>query len=335
MRITPELLQKLARDQVAKSLHQYDDIIAVYLTGSVLVGEPLLGGSTDIDMVLVHKENPSVERDVARISHEISLDMVHHHQSFYAFPRRLRLNPWLGQALSTHASILYDTDHWMEYIQAGVGTQFGLPENIFGRALPMVEQARSIWFDLEDSQELALNIWFDQYFKAVGLSANGVAVLQGNGLTNRRFLVDFPARVEALGKPELHGLLLGLISAGRASNEFLTEWREPWESVLVAIGKEANCPVNLHPCRRSYFLAAYDALIESGSPYLALWTLLETWSMAIRTLGEIKPHQNAWLGFLADMGFNDKEKLRHVADLDAFLDEVEATLEGWKNNYGL
>jgi hypothetical protein len=41
------------------------------------------------------------------------------------------------------------------------------------------------------------------------------------------------------------------------------------------------------------------------------------------------------LGFLADMGFTDKEKPRHVADLDAFLDEEEAALEGWKTSYGL
>jgi hypothetical protein len=57
--------------------------------------------------------------------------------------------------------------------------------------------------------------------------------------------------------------------------------------------------------------------------------------MAIRNLWEIKPHQNAWLGFLADMGFTDKEKPRHVSDLDAFLDEAAAALEGWKNSYGL
>lgn len=335
MRITPELLQKLARDQVTKSLRQYDDIISVYLAGSVLDGEPLLGGATDIDLVLVHRDQPPLEREVARISQEISLDMVHHHQAFYAQPRRLRLNPWLGRALSTHASILYDTDHWMEYIQAGVGTQFNLPEYIYGRSLPMVDQARSLWFDLENPQELAPNLWFDQYFKAVGLAANGVAVLQGNGLTNRRFLVDFPTRVEALSRTELHGRLLGLLSAGQATREELLKWREPWHNALLAVSKLPNSPVNLQPCRHAYFLNAFDAFLDSGTPHLTVWMLLETWSMAVKPLWQVQEHKSAWLDFLSYMEFDQENHPRHVANLDAFLDEVEATLDGYKNSFGL
>ena len=109
MRITPELLQKLARDQVTKSLRQYDDIISVYLAGSVLDGEPLLGGATDIDLVLVHRDQPPLEREVARISQEISLDMVHHHQAFYPNPAACALT-LLGRALST-TPVSHDTDH--------------------------------------------------------------------------------------------------------------------------------------------------------------------------------------------------------------------------------
>ena len=81
MRVTPDMLVKLAKDHLARRMRQPNDIIAVYLTGSVLRPEPLLGGTTDIDMVIIHKENPAVAREVLRVSTEVSFDIEHHHQS--------------------------------------------------------------------------------------------------------------------------------------------------------------------------------------------------------------------------------------------------------------
>ena len=44
MRITQELLIKFAQDYVTKQIRKPNDIVAVYLTGSVLTSEPLIGG---------------------------------------------------------------------------------------------------------------------------------------------------------------------------------------------------------------------------------------------------------------------------------------------------
>ena len=167
MNITNELLMKLTKDFVTKRVRPANDLVAIYLTGSTLRGDPLLGGTTDIDLVFVHKEDPVVEREVQRISYEVSFDILHHHQSYYTFHRRLRLNPWLGEALNNRHSILYDTDHWLEFIQAGVGNQYLSPESVYSRALPFAEKARSQWFDLEDPQEIDFTNWADLYFKAV------------------------------------------------------------------------------------------------------------------------------------------------------------------------
>ena len=84
MRITQEMLIKIAKDHVAKRIRKEKDLVAVYLTGSVSGGEPLLGGSTDIDMIFVHKEEPPLKREVLRVTYEISLDIEHHHQSLSA-----------------------------------------------------------------------------------------------------------------------------------------------------------------------------------------------------------------------------------------------------------
>ena len=85
MRINSEMLTKTARDHVARRLRQPNDIVAVYLTGSVTSAEPLLGGTTDIDMVFVHKEDPAQPREVLRVTYEVSLDIEHHHQSMDLF----------------------------------------------------------------------------------------------------------------------------------------------------------------------------------------------------------------------------------------------------------
>lgn len=335
MRITQDLLRKLALDHVNKRILQESDIVAAYLTGSVLTPEPLLGGSTDIDIVLVHKNDYFVEREVARISHEISLDIVHQNQSFYTNQRNLRLNPWLGKALRTHASILYDTDHWLEFIQASVSAQFDRPEYVYGRALPLLEKARSLWFEIEESNEGNFQEWFTSFLQAVGLAANALAVLNGIGLTTRRFLVDFPERVTILGNPGINDALLRVICSENATVGQMQAWRLPWESALEAAGVDVDCPVNINPNRKHYFISSYDAMIESGSHHFALWPLMETWTQAIKVLWQEKSQQAAWLGFCADLGFSPESKTNHINDLDAFLDLVEVTLENWKTGFGL
>lgn len=335
MRITQELLLKLARDNVQKLLRLHKEVVAVYMTGSILTPEPLLGGTTDIDLVFVHKEQPPVKREIVRISYEVSLDIVHHQQSVYSFHRRLRLNPWLGRALTTHASILHDTDYWLEYIQSGVSAQYNNPENIFGRAQPMAEKARTIWFDLEEPQEYEVHVWFEQYFRAVGLAANALAALNGPALPTRRFLIEFPQRAEALGQPGLYQSLLGLIGADLVSHEHCTTWREAWQSALVAASKARNCPPDLHSARKAYYLQSCDAMLESGSYQAAFWPMLDTWSQAVKVLWEEIPHREAWLAFCEELGFVPDHYKARVASLDAWLDTVELILDNWKNEYGI
>ena len=335
MHITPELLIKFAKDYVTRQTHRPNDIVAVYLTGSVLTPEPLIGGTTDIDLVMVHKEDPALEREVQRVSYEISLDIQHHHQSFYTFHRRLRLNPWLGYALCSHNSFLYDTDHWLEFIQAGVSAQFDAPETIYARTQAIAERARQLWFELGDPQELPFEIWVDQYFKAVGTAANGLAVLSGPALTTRRFLLEFPQRAEAAGRPELSEALLQLLSREPLTQALYDQAKPAWQQALQAISKQPDCPPNLSLVRKAYFLNACDAMAESGSAPAAFWPLIETWREAIRHLEDKAPHQAAWEQFLETLGMQEESKDEQMSRLDHFLDQVEDVLAEWKEAYGL
>ncbi len=335
MYISSELLNKLAREEVARATRGQHDIVAIYLTGSALTEEPLLGGTTDIDLVFVHKEDPPIEREVRRLSYEVSYDIQHHHQSFYTFHRRLRLNPWLGPALSSHQAILYDTDHWLEFIQAGVSSSYDRPETVHARALPFAERARQQWFDLGDPQEIQYSAWADLYFKTVFNAANAIAAISGPALTTRRLLLDFGPRAESVGRLPQAGALARLVGTEEASLDLYQEWRPCWEAALTAAGQAPDCPPSLLPVRKPYYLAACDAMVESGSLHAALWPLLESWRLAAQTLNEDAAQQEAWLAFLAELGFKPENKTALISALDAFIDEAQNVLTEWKTNYGL
>ena len=53
MRVTRESLIRIAKETAQERAYNDKNIIAAYLIGSLLTEDPLLGGVTDIDLVLV------------------------------------------------------------------------------------------------------------------------------------------------------------------------------------------------------------------------------------------------------------------------------------------
>lgn len=335
MQANQEILYKLAREYIARKTRSSNDLVSVYMTGSVLRGEPLLGGTTDIDLVMVHKEHPALEREVRRVSNEVSFDIQHHHQSFYAFHRRLRLNPWLGEALCSHDSVLYDTGHWFDYIQAGVSSQYNSPENTYRRALAFAEKSRQEWFELDDPQEIPFSAWVDLYFEAVYAAANAVATLSGPALTTRRLFLEFPGRAENIGQLSLAGDLFRLICADFGKTDLYKTWRPVWEEAMNAVSKHPHCPPELSAARKAYFLSAADAIAEGGSAHAAFWPMLESWRGAIQVLAGEGDYETRWHQFLAELDFREETKAQKSSQLDAFIDAGENVLADWKARYNL
>ena len=59
MRLTRETLIKIARDTAEQRVQISRRIICIYLVGSVLSDSPLLGGTTDIDLIIIHDSEPA------------------------------------------------------------------------------------------------------------------------------------------------------------------------------------------------------------------------------------------------------------------------------------
>ena len=334
MRITQEMLIKIAKDHVAKRARREKDLVAVYLTGSVSEGESLLGGSTDIDLIFVHKEEPALKREVLRVTYEISLDIEHHHQSFYTYHRRLRQNPRIGFSLCNHQNILLDHDHWLEFIQASVSSRFDSPENVYGRSEQFGESARTLWFDLDDPQEVKWEDWMSLYFKTIGAAANAIACLNGPALTTRRFMLNFATRAESLDRLPLVGELTRLLGNENMNEDLFKEWRPVWEETLDAANEQDDCPANISKVRKAYFLQSVDAMAESGTLHAVLWPMIETWQQALTCL-ESEKHHLRWQSFLSELGFQEEQKEELLRDLDHFIDQSEHLLEDYRNQYNL
>src|SRR5512134_1908821 len=99
MRINRETLLKVAEQTVAQRVRNERDIMAAYLSGTLLEESYMLGGTADIDLTFLHMDKPSTEREVRRLTDEVHLDMSHYDQRDFSQARKLRLHPWLGPTI--------------------------------------------------------------------------------------------------------------------------------------------------------------------------------------------------------------------------------------------
>jgi hypothetical protein len=332
MRITREALLKLAQDTATQRARGDLDILAVYLHGSLLDDEPLLGGTADIDLFFVHNDEPVIEREIVRISDEVHLDITHYARRLYRQTRELRLHPWLGPTLYG-CKILYDPQHFMDFTQASVRGQFNRPDQVLGRVMPQVEKARQIWLSLTsprggpDSETVSL------YLRAVGLIANAIAGLSEKPLTERRLLIGFPKRAEAVGHPGLYPGLLGLLGGPTVDASAMRAWLPGWRMAVDALSGDEISP-RLSPPRRPYYFRAFDAMLDGEQPLGILWPLLRTWTQAVSILPEDSPAHGPWKEAVTHLGLLGEAFPSREAALDAYLDQVEELLEDWARENG-
>jgi hypothetical protein len=333
MRITPSLLHKIARDTVEQRKRQDHSLLAVYLTGSLFAGNPLFGGTADIDLFFVHDERVSPEREIQRLTDEIHLDIAHHGRDDYSQARNLRLRPWMGYNI-INCTIMYDPQHFMDFTQASVRGQFEQPENVLGRAQGQAEHARQTWLSLHDQKAEPQIAQVVQYLRAVGQAANTVACLSGPPLTDRRFLRRFPDRAAVVGRSGLYAGLLGLLGGVQANEESLEAWIESWERAYQALPAE-QAPARLHPDRFAYYRRAFDSLMGGDSPQDVLWPLLRTWLEVVSLLPEDSPPVAEWQEVFSTLGLLGPGYRERVAALDAYLDSVEELLDEWGQRRGI
>jgi hypothetical protein len=171
------------------------------------------------------------------------------------------------------------------------------------------------------------------YLKALENAANAIAVLNGPPLTERRFLLQFPQRAQAVGRPGLAGGLVDLFMPEKPDAETWQMWLENWRTAFSAASQQPDCPPRLHPCRQLYYERAADALF-SDHPEAAVWMLLRTWTLTLTSLPEDSSLLIAWENACLSCGLGGSEFNHRLASLDTYLDSVEETLDIWAQQNG-
>jgi hypothetical protein len=292
----------------------------------------LLGGTADIDLVFVHYDGVITPREIKRLTDEVHLDIAHHDRSEYRRTRALRVHPWMGPTIY-RCKILYDPQHFMDFVQASVRGQFNRPENVMQRAQSQAEHARQIWFELDalEGEPDIENV--QMYLRAVEHAANAAACLNGPPLTERRFLLRFPGRAQDLRRPGLYPGLLGLLGAPRVEAGALNAWFPAWEDAYRAIPEDQR-KQRLHLDRFHYYRGAFDKIVGGENPHDVLWPLLRTWIDAVVTLPDESETRRQWEDEVRTLGLYGMDFRERVAALDAFLDMVDEVLEDWARASG-
>lgn len=333
MQITTELLHKYAQNTVEKLTRADYTILAAYLTGSIVTEEdPFIGGTADIDLVLIHIGSPEVPREILPLNEDIHYDVAHHAQRDYSERIALRTHPWLGPILS-EAITIYDPQHFMGLTQASVRGLFHRPNNAIQRAQAQLDKARERWFGFQPAPPDPGPEQVLDYFRILDSAANAIALLAGEPLTERRFLINFKNRANHIKRPGLYPGILGMLGAHKVDVQRLASWARAWENIFNALPKEARHPC-LHPHRRNYYVKAFGAILDSEQPENIMWPLLRTWTLAAASLPSGDPGLQAWKDAFQQLGLLRTGFAERILALDAYLEQVEAALEAWRTEEG-
>lgn len=334
MRIDRDTLIKIARNTVQNRVKSNRNITCIYLTGSLLQEEPLIAGTTDIDLIFVHSTEPPVEREIIKYTDEVHIDIAHHNQGIYDQPRRLRTDPWLGSFMCADPIHLHNIQYWFEYTQASICSQFSRPENVIGRSRWFAEKARKTWSAMYERSDTTFPARMHNYWNTLEDAGNAIAVLTGHPLTERRFLLQFADRAERVGRRGLAPGLVDLFMDEVPADDDWENWINDCESSLEALYTAEKYPLRLHPNRKAYYLDVIKAF-QSSQPQAALWLLMRIWTLSISSLLKNESHLPQWLDACEKLNLSVENLADRLDALDVYLDSVEEAVDDWASRHGV
>ena len=336
MRVSRESLIRIAKETAQQRAFNDRGIIAAYLTGSLVSKEidPILGGTADIDVIMVHAEEPMYRREFVKLTPDFHVDISHRAKAEFKKPRELRLDPWLGWEMYDPL-LLFEREKFFEFVQAGLraGFEFNAPAPALRRSRLLLSQGRQAWRKLLEVEDVVTPKDVNQYMESLFQAVNAVAELSGPPLHERRLLLEFASRAETAQRPEMNAALIHLLGAADLDPAVMNTWLPDWKVAFEAAMGNVDVDARIHPVRVNYYEKAIQAMLAGDTPHAALWPLLQTWTLAADVLPE---HAlDAWHNVCAQLGFTGAGIEAHANGLDNFLDEVEALLDELATQHGL
>jgi hypothetical protein len=294
----------------------------------------MLGGTTDIDIILVHADEPKHRREFVKLTPDFHLDIGHRAKAEFKRPRELRLDPWLGWEMYD-PMLLFEREKFFEFVQAGLraGFEFNAPAPALQRSRLLLAQGRQIWRELLEVKDTVTPQDITQYMKAVYQAVNAVAELSGPPLQERRLMLDFAPRAVTAQRPGMNADLTDLMGASALEASQIAAWLPEWKLAFEAATENSRVEARIHPARLNYYEKGINAILASENPQAALWPLLHTWTFAVDVLPEHAV--DAWRSACSQLGLTAAGLEERVAGLDHFLDEVEVLLDDLAREHGL
>ncbi len=334
MRITRQSLIRVAKETAQERAYNNPDIVAAYLAGSLLRDDPMLGGTTDIDLVFVHDQPQQHRREIIKLTPDFHIDIQRRSREEFKSPRELRGDPWLGHELYD-PMLLFEREKFFEFVQASLraGFEFEGPPLVLQRSRALQSQARNVWLALSEGETKPAQQRIVEYFQAVYLAANSMVELNAAPIAERRLLLDYPDRIQPLEKPDLYGGLLGLLGASHVTAETIDQWIPEWEAAFSAASQVDGTDPRIHPARFNYYEKAIKSMLSGDTPIAALWPLIHTWVLAAASLSG--DQLKLWRTAFGDLELIGSSFTQRLQDLDHFLDEIDIVLDAYAAAYGL
>lgn len=327
MRVTRDKLIDLAKSETKKRA-EGSALISAYIIGSVASGNPILGGTADVDLVLIHNIEPPVHREFLALSEHFHLDITHHSSDLYQKPTDLRVDPWLGPSIC-EPLFLHDPAHFFERAQAGVRGRFHREDYVYARAQAFLMRAREL------KSPLLLNGHFvREYLKILIEGTNALATLAGFPAAGRRVALILEARLESLGGNRFFERFLDLLGAQHASGELVENWVAQWDHCERSSFRDDD---QSRVSRYHYYRSGFDAVLDQGRVEIVLPVLLDRWNDALtRQEAQVieDEHFVSWESALRTLGLNEDDQVKRAEELEVYLDDIEQFILDWADQHG-
>lgn len=328
MIITPERLLDLAREETERRARS-NRVRCAFVTGSAVSGDPLLGGTADVDLVLIHRDHPLRERELVRLSQDVHLDLYQYAEGELDPPRDLRTDPVLGPAIASGVTV-YDPEHRFDWLQAGVRAHFRRPDQRLARSAARLQRARSTRRALAQSGEG----WPQVLARAAFQGANAAAALTREAAAGRRAILQVREALIAADRADLYADLIKLLGMDDSAAWDLPAWLSAWAKAYDSATQERSEPT-LSEVRRDYYLRGFQALADDGETQAVIYGLISTWPLPQGEESEPpEAEQAAWLDLLGSIGLAGESPEAASRQLEGYLDQIELYLETWGAEHG-
>lgn len=327
MRVSKEKLIDLARVETEKRA-EGGNVISAYIVGSVASGNPILGGTADVDLVLIHNTQPGSNQEYLPFSEDFHLDITHHSSELYDRPTELRVDPWLGPTMC-EPIFLYDPHHFFERAQAGVRGRFHRADHVHERARAFLSRARKSKSKLGSDGKFVSN-----YLRILFEGTNAIATLAGFPAAGRRMVLVLESRLEKAEGSRFFERFLQLHGANRIEEAQAHNWLAQWDRCAQDAFDQGD---QTSIARHHYYFSGFEALLSQGRPEVILWNLLDRWGESVRSremLGTDGAYQENWDHALASLGLQGGDQIVRSEELEDYLDDIEGFLDVWADQHG-